>query len=374
MRLRAVAESGGERGTNAAIAAAYADYAPFVRARLAELGVRDADLADLCHEVFLIVHQRADALPEVARVDLWLRAVCRRVAAGYRRRAGHRNELLGHNPDRDPAVGYDDGGDAPRYDQGQRLALVRRALNHLDEESRDLLALADVGQMPIATLAKLVDHDRKTVRKRLDEARRRITRLVRGDYTEPRIPASAASRITPIASPLLAAHAARGRKAGCAARELEVVVVSPCRRVGLIGNVAIADWTGEIRADVVGNVLEVAPRTVERCGGELAYLALIEPEMKPPSLEARQRIVEALEIVGPYVSAFALVSLGEAAAIGAPIVSGMMLLARPRFAFRAFSAIAPAAAWLSDSCARGPDGPLAASQIVDAAERLRAVR
>ena len=69
-------------------AAAYAHFAPYVRRQLAELGIRDADLPDLCHEVFLIVHDKVDLVPEVDRVDLWLRAICRRVAAGYRRRSG----------------------------------------------------------------------------------------------------------------------------------------------------------------------------------------------------------------------------------------------------------------------------------------------
>ena len=57
--------------------------------------------------------------------------------------------------------------------------------------------------------------------------------------------------------------------------------------------------------------MHIAPKAVERCGGELVYLALIEPGFEPPSLVARQRIVDALEIVGPYISAFALAPLGD---------------------------------------------------------------
>src|SRR3954463_7975027 len=78
-------------------AAAYARFAPYVRRRLAELGVRDADLPDLCQEVFLVVHGKGEVLPSVDRLDLWLREICRRVAAGYRRRAGNRLELLGED-------------------------------------------------------------------------------------------------------------------------------------------------------------------------------------------------------------------------------------------------------------------------------------
>ena len=73
----------------------YARFAPFVRSRLAALGVREADLPDLCQEVFMVVHGKGTALASVDRMDLWLREICRRVAAGYRRRAGHRLEVLG---------------------------------------------------------------------------------------------------------------------------------------------------------------------------------------------------------------------------------------------------------------------------------------
>ena len=70
---------------------------------------------------------------------------------------------------------------AEEPDAGRRLALLRRALNHLDDESRDLLALHDVGEMPLSALAKLVAHDRKTVRSRLARARRRVSRWLCDD-------------------------------------------------------------------------------------------------------------------------------------------------------------------------------------------------
>jgi len=64
---------------------------------------------------------------------------------------------------------------------------------------------------------------------------------------------------------------------------------------------------------------------IEKCGGEIAYLALIEPTMLPPALEVRQKIVDALEIIGPYFNSFAVVLLGENARINQPILEGLML-------------------------------------------------
>src|SRR4051794_511463 len=113
-------------------ASTYARFAPFVRRRLADLGVRDADLPDLCQEVFLVVHGKREVLTAVDRLDLWLGEICRRVAAGYRRGAGHRLEVLGCDTEEQADACRDLDADS---DVGGKLALLRQALNHLDDES-----------------------------------------------------------------------------------------------------------------------------------------------------------------------------------------------------------------------------------------------
>src|SRR4051812_17333917 len=292
-------------------AAAYAHFAPLVRRRLAKLGVRDADLPDLCHEVFLVVHHKVDQVAGVERLDRWLRAICRRVAASYRRRSAHKMEILSIDSD------HPDSANGPGVgpERREQLELVRQALNRLDDESRDLLALHDVGQMPLTDLARLVAHDRKTVRKRLGTARRRVSRLVCQEalLEEPAV------RPTPPQSPLMQRQAAKGRAQGCTGDEMHVLHVSENRNVGVIGNVAIATWAGPVTPQVLDHILHIAPQSVEHCGGEIVYLALIEPTFKPPSLAVRQRVVEALETIGPYISAFAVAMLGGGSSISAPI-------------------------------------------------------
>jgi RNA polymerase sigma-70 factor (ECF subfamily) len=205
-------------------ASTYARFAPFVRRRLADLGVREADLPDLCQEVFVVVHGKRDVLAAVDRTDLWLAEICRRLAAGYRRRAGHRLEVLGAEAE-DRAAGCWDVDEA---DAGGQLALLRRALNHLDDESRDLLALHHGGEMPLSALARLVEHDRKTVSSRLSRARRRVSRWLCGDDgAAAGLPETAPVRATPPQSPFMQDKAARGRAAGCAARELAILRVEP---------------------------------------------------------------------------------------------------------------------------------------------------
>src|SRR5689334_14958005 len=155
----------------------YVRFAPYVRRQLAAFGVRDADLPDLCHEVFLVVHAK-EGVPAIDRFDLWLREICRRVAAGYRRRAGQRLEVIGCDVGERPDSRT---GPVDERDAARRISLLRQALNHLDTESRDLVALHDVGEMPLSALARLVDHDRKTVRTRLARARQQLSRWLCGD-------------------------------------------------------------------------------------------------------------------------------------------------------------------------------------------------
>src|SRR5262245_21963760 len=113
---------------------AYRDFAPYVRRRLLQLGVRDADLPDSWRAVFLVLHRR-EQLDEIERVDLWLREVCRRVAASYRRRARNTREVLGGLPN--PLADTSEDPETSLRGVDER-DLLRNALERLDDESRDL--------------------------------------------------------------------------------------------------------------------------------------------------------------------------------------------------------------------------------------------
>jgi hypothetical protein len=82
-------KNGGARGVELT-AVVYTQFAPYVRGQLAEFGVCEADLPALCDEVFLVVQDKAHVVAAIDRLDLWLRAICRRVAAGYRPRSAPR--------------------------------------------------------------------------------------------------------------------------------------------------------------------------------------------------------------------------------------------------------------------------------------------
>jgi RNA polymerase sigma-70 factor (ECF subfamily) len=330
---------------------AYREFAPYVRRRLLELGVRDADLLDQCHEVFLVLHKR-ERLDEIERVDLWLREVCRRIAAAYRRRARNTREVLGGLPDSQADMSEDPETSLRSVDDRD---LLRSALERLDDESRDLLALHDVGELPLTELAKLVEHDRKTVRKRLEAARHRLSALMQENRPAVEAPIT---NSRPRAEPRLS-------------DELEVVSVTPGVRIGLVGNVVITVWPGAADLASIETLATVGPALIDRCGGKVAYFATVENSVRPPELPARKRIVELLDAEGPNILAYATVMAGKGAWIVRPIMSGLLVLSRPRFPMQFFGSVPDATRWLCTRCALGPDGPLPTSTLSAAVESLR---
>lgn len=351
-----------QRPATSAIDQAYRDFAPFVRRQLFKLGVRSADLPDLCHEVFVILSQRSDGVDELARIDLWLREVCRRVASGYRRRPQNAREVLMTNADLSARLNVPDATvqDTSQWQDGNdRLSF---ALDRLDDESRDLLALHDAGDMPLTELAKLVEHDRKTVRKRLEAARRRLSHLL--DEQGASAPRPGKERPTE--------HSPEG--APGYARELEVVTVAPNLNLGLVGNIVIAIWPGVADLESIELLATEGPKLIDRCGGKIGYLSVVESTVRPPPLPARQRIVRALDEMGPHVLGYATVLLGGMALIARPIMSGLAVLSRPRFPMRFFSSVSSGSDWLCAHCARGVDGPMSSARLTAAAERLSLVQ
>lgn len=340
----------------------YEHFAPYVQRLLLRLGVREADLPDVCHEVFMVVHGRSDALDQVVHFDLWLREICRRAASGYRRRASNRREVLAE-PSLEAEVG--DTGDDPWEALG-RADLVRHALRELDEESRDLLALHDVGELPLTELARLTLRDRKTVRKRLQRARRRLAALMSSSEEPAGERYSQPPALGPLGVPL---NASDVKPLG----GMKILTVTRGISIGMLGNIVLTAWPDVASAEALDELLHWGPRMIGACGGRIGYLALVESTVRPPNLAGRRKIVEALDRFGPHVIKYSTVLLGGGAWVAQPIMSGLMVLARPRFPMRFFKAIDAAAVWLADSCALGPNGPLHAEELVAAAGSLRDV-
>jgi RNA polymerase sigma-70 factor (ECF subfamily) len=116
---------------------------------LRRLGVRESDLEDLVHDVFLKIHSRSANYDPSRPVRPWLFGFAYRVAADYRRLARHRVEVLQAPADvADSARLVDE-----RIEADQERALVHQALESVDMDRRAVLILHDFDEVPVPEIA-----------------------------------------------------------------------------------------------------------------------------------------------------------------------------------------------------------------------------
>jgi RNA polymerase sigma-70 factor, ECF subfamily len=153
------------------LSAIYGERAEFVWLTLQRLGVRDADLEDLAHDVFLIAHRKLRFYDGTSRVTTWLFGICLRVAANYRRRAHVRLERPMGGVE--TYEGISDGRE-PEELLGLREARVRltAVLNSLDLTKRAVFVMFEVEGLSCGEIAAQVGIPVGTVYSRLHAARR----------------------------------------------------------------------------------------------------------------------------------------------------------------------------------------------------------
>jgi RNA polymerase sigma-70 factor (ECF subfamily) len=151
----------------------YREHAPFVWRSLRRLGVRVADLDDVCQEAFLVVHRRLSDF-DGSHVKSWLFAIAMRCASDHRRRAHVRREAPTATPP-DSAVPPDQG---ERLDRAQARALLDRVLDDLDEDRRAVFVLFELEQLSMAEVARAVGCPLQTAYSRLHAAREKIQAAV----------------------------------------------------------------------------------------------------------------------------------------------------------------------------------------------------
>ncbi len=323
-------------------------YTPQIRRHLQRFGVRGHDVDDLAQEVLLVVHAKREIVARVRPLDPWLREVCRRVAAGDRRRAHRRREVAFG----EPLEALDENaGTEAAFEEEERELRLHHALTQLDEYSRDLVALHEVGNLPLVDVAELIEADRKTVRKRLGAALRRLTTLF----------GSASARAK---SGGAAAEPNRARPPRHSS-EFRVLARHPAGNVGLDGSVRIAVWPGAATLEAPELVDAGLAQAAEICGGSAAFFAVVEASTRPPDLPARRKPAAMLEDPRRRMSVYAAALEGGAAWIARPIMSALGFLARTHFTMQYFEGVPKAVRWLVEN--------FPAQTLTDEATLLRAV-
>jgi RNA polymerase sigma-70 factor (ECF subfamily) len=151
------------------------EFAPFVWRALRRLGVHERDAADVCQEVFMVVHQKIAEFEGRSSLRAWVYGICVRKAADYRKKASRRYEIVTDAlPER---VANDNPLDAVAGAQ-ERL-LIDRALSELDEGRRAVFVLYEIEGLTMAEVAEAVGCPVQTAYSRLHSARDAIAVAIR---------------------------------------------------------------------------------------------------------------------------------------------------------------------------------------------------
>ena len=160
----------------------YRDYAAFAWRVLRRLGVRDADLEDVCQEVFLVVHKKLPEFAHRSSVRTWLYSIAIRCASEHRRRAHVRREQPVSAP-RDSSI------DAPQpgaLADRQARALLDDILDTFDEPKRAVFVLFELEELAMADVAEAVGCPLQTAYSRLHAARAEFEAAVKRHHAKER--------------------------------------------------------------------------------------------------------------------------------------------------------------------------------------------
>lgn len=166
-----VTVSGHEQTGNrlADLEAVYREHHAFVWRTLHHFGLRGDATADALQEVFLVVHRRWSDYDGKRSIKNWLYGIARRVASDHRKKGQRQRARLRLVPDPDGhAPGHDQAATLDRVSAGQ---LVRRFLDGLDEDKRQVFVLAEIEGMTAPEIATMLSVNLNTIYARLRAAR-----------------------------------------------------------------------------------------------------------------------------------------------------------------------------------------------------------
>jgi RNA polymerase sigma-70 factor (ECF subfamily) len=153
------------------------DTAALVRAHAASLwralrrmGVREADVEDMCQEVFLVAYRRRNDFEGRSSVRTWLYGIAARVAADYRKRASHRHETQSDSVSEEGAGGQQEETVARQ----QARAMLDALLDDLDSDKRAVFVLYEIEELSMNEVASALGCPLQTAYSRLHAARARV--------------------------------------------------------------------------------------------------------------------------------------------------------------------------------------------------------
>jgi RNA polymerase sigma-70 factor (ECF subfamily) len=161
-------------GSTPTTASVYAAWAKFVWLSLQRLGVRRADLDDVCHDVFVVVQRKLPEFDQRAKLQTWLFGICTRVAANYRRRAYIRYEdLAGGDDSESTTIAGPESRRPDREIERQRsLSLAEAILGRMSPVKRTVFVMFEIEGINCPEIAAELGLPIGTVYSRLHSARK----------------------------------------------------------------------------------------------------------------------------------------------------------------------------------------------------------
>jgi RNA polymerase sigma-70 factor (ECF subfamily) len=153
----------------ASFEAAYREHFAAVWRVVRRLGIPEKDAVDAAQEVFVIAYRRWHEFEGRSSTKTWLFGIAYRVAAGRRRSAPSKREVIGE----DALHGAEPLLDAVREQENRELMrLLERVLDRLPIEQRVVFTLFEMEGMTGDEIAEALELPAGTVRSRLRLARR----------------------------------------------------------------------------------------------------------------------------------------------------------------------------------------------------------
>jgi RNA polymerase sigma-70 factor (ECF subfamily) len=151
--------------------AVFAEQSPFAWRLLVRLGVQERDAADVCQEVFLVIHRRlAEFDPGRGEIAGWISGICVRAASEYRRRNPNRRETSATELE-SIAVSSEQ-----HHELEKRRAWLKlqRALDTMDAGKSEVFVLYELEALPMSEIARVLGCPVQTAYSRLHAARQLI--------------------------------------------------------------------------------------------------------------------------------------------------------------------------------------------------------
>jgi RNA polymerase sigma-70 factor, ECF subfamily len=155
--------------------AVYNEYAAFVWRSVRRLGVRPADVEDVCQEVFVVVHRKLPEFEGRSTLRTWIFGVCMRTVSAHRRKASVRRELVTDEvPETSTAETQSDS-----VEQGRIREWMDKILDGLDDDRRAIYVLHELEGVPMSEAAQALGCPLQTAYSRLYAARKHVEAAAR---------------------------------------------------------------------------------------------------------------------------------------------------------------------------------------------------